>query len=88
MKIRGWEVAEIRHVQGFLAQELTAAGQAFSFQGASRGNHPSILGHTLEDQSLTSEQPLSQIPACALMFKLLNALMYLHYSSLMCIFLR
>lgn len=37
---------------------------------------------------LISEQLLPRIPECALMFKLLNALMYLHYSSLMCIFLR
>lgn len=44
---KGLEVAEIRNVQGFLAWEATPASQALSFQGVSRGNHPSILGHTL-----------------------------------------
>ena len=45
-KIRSREVAEFRNVQGVLAWELTPVGQALSFQGVSRGNHPSILGHT------------------------------------------
>lgn len=46
-KNKGLGVAEIRNVQGFLAWEATPASQALSSQGVSRGNHPSILGHTL-----------------------------------------
>ena len=58
-KRRGWQVAEFRNVQGFLARELTPASQALSFQGVSRGNHPSILGHT---RSRTN--PLPQNSLC------------------------
>lgn len=58
-KNKGLGVAEIRNVQAFLAWEATAASQALSFQGASRGNHPSILGHT---RSRTN--PLPQICLC------------------------
>lgn len=66
MKTRGWEVAEMGNVQGLLAQEPTPAGQALSFRGVSRGNRPSILGHT---RSRTN--PLPQNSLC---LKLLLAL--------------
>lgn len=56
---KGLGVAEIRNVQGFLAWEATPASQALSFLGVSRGNHPSILGHT---RSRTN--PLPQICLC------------------------
>lgn len=73
----------------FLGQTITLVAQ-LDFPGEfSQGETSHRSWDTqLPGPFLISEQLLPRIPECALMFKLLNALMYLHYSSLMCIFLR
>lgn len=73
----------------FWGQAVTAAAQPDFPREFSQGEASHRSRDTqLPGAFLISEQLLPRIPECALMFKLLNALMYLHYSSRMCIFLR
>lgn len=91
VEVREWEVKSRRAAErpGFLRPGGHSACTARLPQRVSQGETSHRSWDTqLPGPFLISEQLLPRIPACALMFKLLNALMYLHYSSLMCIFLR